>query len=371
MIKRVAEKDKENFNKAANHPLQSWEWGEFRKKAGNQVIRLAGYQDKKLTTALQIMIHGVSGIPFPIGTLIKGPKPTEEMIKSLKDLMKEENAIFIKLEPNFIVGIKGRKRGLKSDDSVINLLRKSGAVAGRTLFTPTSFWIDLTKSEDKLLKSFHPKTRYNIRLAQKKGVKVAEDNSKKAFDKYIDLTRQTVERQGFYAHTEKYHRLMWQTLHENMVKAGGEPIARLLTARYSPPSHKVARRHSFERRGATEGRGGEIITCWIVFVWHDFLYYPYGASSDKHRNVMANNLIMWEAIRYGKKLGLKTFDLWGREPGKGFTKFKEGYDPQIVEFLGTWDLVTSSFYYPYRAAEAIRWLLLRSRSKLSLTKPKF
>jgi len=84
---------------------------------------------------------------------------------------------------------------------------------------------------------------------------------------------------------------------------------------------------------------------------------------------MANNLIMWEAIRFGKKLGLKTFDLWGREEGKGFTKFKEGYNPKVVELLGTWDLPISPLYWPYRILETVRWKILRIKSKL--TKPKF
>ena len=75
------------------------------------------------------------------------------------------------------------------------------------------------------MKSFSSKTRYNIRLAERKGVTVKEDNSDKAFDKYLELTRETVSRQGFYAHTEKYHRLMWDILK----KAG---IAYLLTATY-------------------------------------------------------------------------------------------------------------------------------------------
>ena len=349
MIKKVTEKEKEDFNSAAGHPLQSWEWGEFRKKAGNEVVRLSEYRGNKLTSAIQIMLHPVPFTNFKIATLIKGPKPTKEILSVLKDLAKEENAIFVKLEPNFVISIDGQKKAQKESERVLELLRKSGAVSGKTLFTPTSFWIDMEREEDELLKNFHSKTRYNIRYAKRKGVEVAEDNSDKAFDRYIQLTRETVERQGFHAHSAHYHKLMWECLHIRLVKQGEKPIARLLTARYK----------------------GEIITTWIVFVWHDFIYYPYGASSDKYKNVMANNLIMWEAIKYGKKLGLKTFDLWGREPGKGFTKFKEGYNPQVVEFLGTWDLVASPLYYPYRAAEAFRWLLLRSRSKLSLAKPKF
>lgn len=312
--------DREELNKIATHPLQTWEWGEFRKKWGNEVVR---------TQSGQLTLHKIPFTPFRVGMFIKGPKPTKGMLEELKKLSKERNLLFIKLEPNVL-----------KDEKSIKLLRESGAVPGKTLFTPTTFWIDLTKSEDELMKSFSSKTRYNIRLAQRKGVEVSEDNSKKAFDQYIKLTKETVMRQGFYAHTEKYHRLMWQELRK-------AEIAHLLTAKYK----------------------GKIITAWIIFHWKDFIYYPYGASSIKYRNVMANNLIMWEAIKLGKKMEAKTFDLWGREPGKGFTRFKEGYSPKVVEFLGTWDLVTSPLYCLYRMVNTVRWLALRARSKF--IKPSF
>ncbi|MBI2066113.1 peptidoglycan bridge formation glycyltransferase FemA/FemB family protein [Candidatus Woesebacteria bacterium] len=318
---------KETFNKTASHPLQSWEWGEFRKRAGNELVRFPFGQ---------ITLHKIPFTPFKVAAFEKGPAPTSRMLEELKKLAREENLVFIKLEPNVL-----------KNERLIGLLKKNGATRGKRLFTPTTFWIDLTASEEELLKSFHSKTRYNIRLAQKNGVEVKENNSDKAFEKYISLTRETAQRQNFYAHKEKYHRLMWTVLHKEMVKEGKAPIARLLTATYKK----------------------EIITAWIVFTWHDFLYYPYGASTDKYKNVMANNLIMWEAIRFGKRLGLSTFDLWGREEGKGFTRFKEGYNPKVVEFLGTWDLVTSHLYYPYRLSELARWLILRAKSKI--VKPTF
>ena len=328
------------FNKQANHPLQTWEWGEFRKKAGNEVVRF---------DFGQVTLHQIPFTSFKVGAFIKGPKPTKRILEELKKLASTENLIFIKLEPNSPISIDGREFASKETKGALKLLRDSGAVFGRTLFTPTTFWLDLTRSEEEILSSFHSKTRYNIRLAKKKGVEVVEDNSKKAFEKYIKLTRETIERQGFYAHSENYHRLMWEHLRHTPITEHQPPIAHLLTARYKR----------------------EIITAWIVFVWKDTLYYPYGASSAKYKNVMANNLMMWEAIRLGKRLGLKTFDLWGREPGKGFTHFKEGYRPQVVGFLGTWDLITSPLYYPYRVVELIRWLLLRARSKLALARPRF
>lgn len=338
-VKKILDKkDKDSFNKVATHPVQSWEWGEFRKETGNEVVRLGLYDGNKLESTSQITLHKLPGLKSKIGALIKGPEPKRDLLHALKDLAKQESLIFIKMEPN-----------LEKNKTYINNLKDEGAVPGKTLFTPTTFWIDLTKDEEEMMMDFHSKTRYNIRYAKRKGVEVGEDNSDEAFERYVQLTRKTVERQGFYAHTEDYHRLMWKYLHKDIVKMDEEPIARLLTATYK----------------------GEILTTWILFVWHDFLYYPYGASTLKQRNVQANNLMMWEAIRYGKRLGLKTFDLWGREEGEGFTRFKEGYNPRVVQFLGTWDLVTSPLYYPYRAAEAARWTLLRLRTKIGLTKPKF
>lgn len=333
--------------KLSNHPLQSREWGEFRKAWGNKVV----WTDWGLLT-----IHHIPFTKYNIGMFIKGPAPTQEMFNDLKKLAKENNLIFIKLEPSYVKTSTDAKAKLDESEGqaqynkIINLLKNNDCVPGKTLFTPTSFWIDLTPSEDDIFKNFSSKTRYNIRLAQRKGVKIIEDNSDKAFEEYIELTRGTVERQGFYAHTEKYHRLMWKHLHSQLITRNSQPLAHLLTAIYNR----------------------EIITCWIVFVYKDFLYYPYGASSEKYKNVMANNLMMWEAIRFGKSLGLKTFDLWGREPGKGFTKFKEGYNPRVVEFLGTWDLVINKpLYYIYRVSEYLRWKFLKVPAKLGLIKPKF
>jgi lipid II:glycine glycyltransferase (peptidoglycan interpeptide bridge formation enzyme) len=303
------------------HPLQSKAWEIFRKKWGNEVVRVNG----NLLT-----LHKVPLLNKKIAIFEKGPTPTSEMLENLKDFGKKNNLIFIKLEPN------GEK-----DEKIIELLRSKGAYKGKTIFTPTSFWIDLTKSEDELMKSFGSKTRYNIRYAQKKGVTVEEDNSDTAFEKYLELMRETTQRDKFYAHSEKYHRLMWEILHP-------AKIAHLLVAKYN----------------------NEIITAWVLFTYDKFLYYPYGASTQKYKNIMANNLMMWEAIRFGKKMNLTTFDLWGREPGKGFTKFKEGYNPEVVKFLGTWDLIINKpMYYLYRIMDFLRWQVLRLKSKF--TNPSF
>jgi len=322
-------------NTKSSHPIQSKEWGEFRKAWGNEI---------KFTKYGLMTLHPIPYSNFKIGMFIKGPAPTQSMLLDLKKTGQKENIIFIKLEPNVAVSIDSKSSKKYPPQKLKSILTKSGAVPGKTLFTPTTFWIDLTKKEEELMSGFSSKTRYNIRLATKKGVKVKEDNSDKAFNKYLDLTFETTKRQGFYSHTPKYHKLMWKYLHTDMVKNGKKPIAHLMTAVYQK----------------------EILTTWVLFTYKDFLYYPYGASTDKHKEVMANNLMMWETIRFGKKLGLKTFDLWGREEGKGFTKFKEGYSPSVISFLGTWDLVINARAYNiFRFLDKLRWSALRFKSKIS------
>ncbi len=186
----------------------------------------------------------------------------------------------------------------------------------------------------------HPKTRYNIRVAQKHGVEVTEETGDKAFEQYLKLTKDTTKRQGFFAHSEQYHRHMWEALKGK--------IAYLFIARYK----------------------GKTLVAWVVFVYNDTLYYPYGASSVEHRETMASNLMMWEVIRWAKRKNLKKFDMWGalsenpseHDPWFGFHKFKQGYDPKHVEFVGSYDLVIKPFWYElYKIADKIRWIILNLR----------
>lgn len=303
------------------HPLQTKAWADFRRAWGNEILE---------TPYGILTLHAIPFINKKIGMFIKGPTPTQKMLSGLKKVAKRHNLIFIKLEPNTPRSIK-----------LIKLLKDNGAASGKTLFTPTTFQIDLTRPENELLSSFHSKTRYNIRYAEKRGVEVAEDNSDKAFGEYLKLMKETVERQRFYAHSEKYHTLMWKYLRK-------AKIAHLLVAK-----HK-----------------NKIITAWILFKSKNTLYYPYGASTFDNKNLQANSAMMWGAIKFGKKHKLKYFDLWGREEGKGFTRFKEGFAPKVVEFLGTWDLVIDKpLYYIYRAADFFRWRILRIKSKF--TAPSF
>ncbi len=327
-VKILSQKPDE-FDCLAAHPLQSWEWGEFRRSQGHRTIRLGVFEKEKLLGVFQVTFHRIPHLPFSIGYLPKSPLPSKEVLKKLKEIGRGEGAIFIKIEPNEKAGDKVKELGL---------------VKGKSLFTKFTSVIDLTGSEEEILKSFKPKTRYNIHLAEKHGVTAQEDNSEAAFNEYLKLLFETTNRQGFYAHNEKFHREQWQIL-----KPAG--ISHLLTATYQ----------------------GKTLASFLLFVFNHKLYYPYGASTRENRELMAPTLLMWEAIRFGKKMGCTEFDLWGdiepnpspNHPYFGFHRFKEGFSPKLVEFVGTYDLVINPLLYQiYKITDSLRWKILRLKAKI-------
>lgn len=331
------------------HPLQSRQWGEFRKKTGIKVIQEDGFQ---------MTVHKIPHTPWTIGYVPKGQLPNEEMILKLRKIGKQEKCIFIQLEPNV------EKSQLPNYPITLPNFRP----AAHPLFTKFTFILDLTKSEDELLRNMHPKTRYNIKVAEKHGVKITEDDSDKAFEEYLKLTKETTSRQGFFAHTQKYHRLMWETLKATSDKRPASQRGEQATS--SDKDRLTAHLFLANYKPSTMNHQPITLVAWILFVYKDTLYYPYGASSTLHRETMASNLLMWEAIKFGKKLGLKKFDMWGalgpnpnpKDSWYGFHRFKQGYGPQLVEFIGSYDLVINSLLYNvYKILDKIRWIILRFR----------
>ncbi len=337
MIREAIETDQVKFNKAARHPLQSWQWGEFRKQTGVSVTRLVETEGTDIKEVYQITWHKIPKTNRYIGYCPKSAIPTSEVLVELSKIAKKKRAVMVKFEPN-------EKRTQAEVEKLDRLGGDHTFVAGRPLFTRYSFLLDISKSEEALLAAMHQKTRYNLRLAEKKGVKIVEDNSEKGFEEYWKLTEETTKRQKFFAHTKKYHHQMWQTMIAN-----GK--GHLFKAVYE----------------------GETLTTWVLFELNNVLYYPYGASTNTHREVMANNLMMWEAIRLGKKQGCTMFDLWGSlgpepdtsDPWYGFHKFKQGYGAELTEFVGTYDLVINKAEYQiYLLADSVRKNLLKVLARL-------
>ena len=341
-IRAIRPEEKDIYNKVVHHPLQSWEWGEFKKLNGQQVERIGMFEGSKMLSGLQVSFHSIPFFNKTVGYLPKAYMPDSEQLAAVRQLAQKHKALFVKLEPN----IAKKVTATSAHDHVITFLLANDATPGRPLFTKFTFQLDLTQPEEILFQNLESKTRYNVNLAHKKGVSIFENTSKEGMEQYIEILEETTKRQGFYAHSPEYFRDMWQAL-------GGSGMLRIFNAVYQDT----------------------VITSWIMFVFNDVLYYPYGASRAIHRDVMANNLMMWEMIMFGKRMGCRSFDMWGslgpdadpKHSWYGFHKFKKGYGGDLVEFLGSFDYVVDHpLYKLFSIADSIRWKLLRFKTKIGL-----
>lgn len=340
IIRQIEQQEKDNFNTAAKHPLQTWDWGEFREKTGVHVERLGFYDQGKLSQVIQVTFHKIPYSGYTAGYFPKGEMPNDDQLTALKELGKKNNALYIKMEPNIAVPVDSQS----GQPAIMQYLLDRGCVPGRPLFSKYTFILDISPTEEVLLEHCKPKTRYNIRLAEKKGVQIVEDSTVQGLEDYLQILKETTKRQAFYAHGPEYFKKMWETL-----SASG--MAHILKAVYE----------------------GKTLVVWIVFIHNGVLYYPYGASSSENREVMASNLMMWEAIKFGKKHGCTSFDMWGslgpnpnpKDPWYGFHKFKEGYGATLTRFIGSFDLVMNKpMYAVFRYFENIRWALLRFKARI-------
>lgn len=321
------------YNEKAVHPLQAWEWGEARKKMGIEVLRIGEFENGNLGNVYQLTFHKLPFTNFKIGYLPRSESPSREVLSFLYDYGKQKNIIFIKIEPY----VPAKNYKLRTMD--YELVESS-----HPLFPRWTQILDVSLSEDQLLKKMKEKTRYNVRLSQKKGVVVKEMNNEEGFQIFAKLYFETCKRQKYYGHNYKYHEIVWKTLKNN--------ITHILVAYYN-----TAPLAAFE-----------------LFHFHDSVYYLYGGTSLEYRNFMASNLIMWEALRLAKRLRAKKFDMWGslppnydlHHPWSGFTRYKEGYGGTFVEFVGSYDLVILPTHYKvYNVLDLVRRKFLELRKSFS------
>jgi lipid II:glycine glycyltransferase (peptidoglycan interpeptide bridge formation enzyme) len=254
LIRNIRPEEKDLYNQTVIHPIQSYEWGEFRKKTGQEVERIGFFDEGKLKKAMTVTFHQLPYINKTIGYFPKGFKPDEEQISTLQQLADKHRAICIKLEPAVTKDLDQNH----NDHPSVKFLKKYQIEEGRSLFTPFTFHLDLNLSEEELMNKMTSKARYNTRLAIKKGVTVVEDSSEQGLEDYIKVLEETTKRQAFYAHSPEYFRKMWQVFK-------GSNIMHILKASYE----------------------NQVLVVWILFVFNNVLYYPYGASSSKYREVMA------------------------------------------------------------------------------------
>ena len=284
--------------------LQSWEWGDFNL---GQVWRRGLIDDGRLVAAVSLLKKvlplGLTYFYSPRGPIIdaalapeRRPAVMEKLSADIRSLAKKEGAMFWRLEPAAI--------------SAANNLRPTIEIQPRQ-----TLLIDLSQSAAELLSAMHPKTRYNIRLAEKKGVEIthgrATDQDKAAWWRLISATGR---RDAFKLHGRKYYE-------------------RLLALSFIELWQAVYQ--------------GEVLAMAIVAKYGDTATYVHGASADSQRQLMAPYLLHWQVINLAKDQGLKYYDFYGIDEVKwpGVSRFKEGFGGQKLAYAGTFDLVFKPVYY--------------------------
>lgn len=316
------------------HILQSWAWGELKARFGWRVQRLVVGD-----ACAQVLYRSLPGGLGTIAYVPKGPlvdyddlPALQILLDAIRPLARQQRAVTLKIEPS-----------VEDDPAVVQALRSLGfKPSPQAVQPPRTILVDLDAEPDELLRRMKQKTRYNIRLAGRKGVTVRSGNERDlpAFYRLIETTAQ---RDGFGIHTQHYY----ESAHHLFVPAGR---GRLLLAEID----------------------GQLLAGLVVLApdGGGTACYMYGASSDEHRNLMPTYLLQWEAMLWAREHGCRTYDLWGvpdEDEGTleaGFTqrndglwgvyRFKRGFGGRLARSIGAWDLVYAPLRYRLYSA-AVGW----------------
>ncbi|MEW6088130.1 MAG: peptidoglycan bridge formation glycyltransferase FemA/FemB family protein [bacterium] len=303
--------------------LQSFEWGEFKKSFGYwDISRLTVSENGEINTAFTLFIRKIPYTGKTFFYVPRGPVFKEQNINlykdffdSVKKLKEKYKSIFLKIEPE----IEGE----------LPLDKKEFLVNKKHIQPRCTIVIDLKKDTDTLFAGFENKTRYNIRIAQKKAVEITKAENKKDLAQFFAILDETSRRKKFLIHSKNYYEKLWDVFH---------------------PANMV---HLFLASYQKTPVAGLFIMSFGGKIW-----YLYGASRKLHREVMPNQLLHWEVIKWAKSNGFKEYDLWGipyvkddnsappgNHPLYGVWRFKKGFGGRIARYPGTFDIPYSSLYY--------------------------
>jgi lipid II:glycine glycyltransferase (peptidoglycan interpeptide bridge formation enzyme) len=298
----------------SGHILQSWEWGEIKEQSGQQALRLVLVDGDRIWAAAQVLIRSFAAGLGRVGYVPKGPaldyadsRLLDHLIDALQTLAREERVVSLKVEPE-----------IAEPSPVAGQLLRWGLEPSPPVQMRSTIWVDLTGSEEDILGRQKQKTRYNTRLAERKGVTVVS-GSLAQIDAWYDMYEVTARRDGFSIHSRDYYRTVLEIL-------GRVGMAQLLLALHD----------------------GDVLAGIIVFAFGSRAQYMYGASSNEKRNLMAPYLLQWRGMQWAKERGCTIYDLWGipdrleeTEDLWGVYRHKRGYGGEIVRYIGAFDLVQS------------------------------
>ena len=295
--------------------LQCAAWGDLKTRFGWRAVRLGLVDDDGAARAgLQLLTRaarpvrflpgvGVAYVPRgPLGDA--SPKSLRRLLEAALRAAEDSGASFLRIEPpahSFAeVGPVLADLGFTRTDQYVQI-RATGLV-------------DLRPDEPEILAGFKSKTRYNIRLAERRGVEVRAAAGPADLASFHEMTVVTGGRDGFAVHGAEYYEAVWEAFQPD--------AGRLLIA----------------------GVEGEDVAALFVVRCGTVATYLYGASTGAQRRAMPNYRLQWEAMRWAREQGCATYDLWGmvdpeisEDPMAGVHRFKEGFQPAEVLHPGAFD----------------------------------
>jgi lipid II:glycine glycyltransferase (peptidoglycan interpeptide bridge formation enzyme) len=309
------------------HLLQMTEWGALKSDFGWEAVHVVAGE-----AGAQVLFRSLP-MGFSLAYIPKGPigDSSEALWAEVDALCRSRRAVFLKVEPDAWEGEYASEH-----------LRAAGFRPSPHDIQPRqTIVLDIRGEEDDILAQMKQKTRYNIRLAVRKGVEVKPSADIETFSRMMDTTG---ERDAFGVHTLAYYQRAYELLHP-------EGACELLVASYE----------------------GEHLAGLMVFAHGARAWYFYGASTNQHRNKMPTYMLQWAAILWAKTKGCRQYDLWGvpdedeetletqftqRADGLwGVYRFKRGFGGELKRSGRSWDRVYNPVMYAaYRLLVAGRGL---------------
>jgi peptidoglycan pentaglycine glycine transferase (the first glycine) len=294
-----------------NHPnahlLQSCDWGELKAAFGWDVVRI---QDGPC--GAQILFRRLP-FGFSLAYIPKGPLGPwlPDFLPAIDKVCQQKRAFALKIEPD-----EGNNPELAEE------LQSHGFLPSKHTIQPRrTLVVDLEGEEEELLARMHQKTRYNVRLAERKGVHVSSWQDLEAFGK---MMRETAQRDSFGAHMPSYYKCAYDLFHPS-------GACELFVAEYD----------------------GMPLAALMAFTNGSRAWYFYGASTSLERNRMPTYLLQWEAMKWARERGCREYDLWGvpdeehqileeefpkrKDDLWGVYRFKRGFGGNLIRSIGTWD----------------------------------
>jgi peptidoglycan pentaglycine glycine transferase (the first glycine) len=330
------------------HVLQSWGWGELKRQFGWRVERLS-----LPSAGAQTLFRPLPGGLGTIAYVPKGPlldwdddPALRRLLAAIQPLARRQRAICLKIEPD-----------LEDDPLLAGRLQAAGFRPSPQAIQPRrTILVDLEAQPEAILARMKQKTRYNIRLAARKGVTI-RPGGEADLPAFYQLLDTTARRDRFAVHSQAYY----EAAHRLFVPAGQ---GRLLLAEHE----------------------GRLLAGLMAVALGDTACYLYGASADQGRELMPTYLLQWEAMQWARERGCRVYDLWGvpdeeeaileaefaRRSGElwGVYRFKRGFGGRLARTIGAWDLVYAPLRYRlYNAAIGWRARLAELLSPSGSTTP--